>query len=359
MNTRQFDLIYWLKALSLLTIWGAAALLVYTLFSQILLVGVAVFIAICMNPAVTFFARKVTRGNRLWATIIVYILLAAVVAFVILNVLPIFITQIVRLVERLPELYASLASANNPLGKMLTELDLGQLISDNRQTILKAISALEASLTGIIASVFGGILRFATVMSFAFLMVMHAPYWRRVSLMLIPKRQHEDVTTLASRMYRVATSYINGNLTISFIAAIATGIALMILGVPNAVALAIIVGIVDLLPSIGATLAGVIVVTLTLLMTGISDAILMTIFFLGYQAIENVTLQPLIYSKALKVQSLVILVAVFLVGSLFGIVGALLAIPITASMQILVKFYLDKYSTKTNVNRGKPRVKTA
>lgn len=332
-----------LRMLGLITAWIVGVLIIYALRSQLLIVVVAIFLAVCLNPAVSYFARHVTRGNRMWATILTYIAIALVVLFCILTLLPLFVHQGLDLIKSIPELYDKVAASDTILGKSLRQLDIHAFLADHRDDIVNALTSLGASAVDVLISMVGGVVQLVTLLSFAFLMVVHAPYWQKVARQFVSRRNQSDVEGLAGQMYTATTSYVNGNLFISSIAGTAATLMLLILQVPNALALGMIVAVVDLIPSIGATLAGIIVVTLTLLQTGWVDAAIMTAFILLYQQVENLTLQPMVYGHALKVPSLIILVGVFLFGSLFGFVGALLSIPFIACLHILLRFFMDKW----------------
>lgn len=114
---------------------------------------------------------------------------------------------------------------------------------------------------------------------------------------------------------------------------------LFILGVPYAVPLGIVVGLFDLLPLIGATLAAVIVLFFCIFQST-TTTVIMLIFFLVYQQIENQVLQPMIYSKTVQISPLVVFLAALIGASLAGLVGALIAIPVAASAKIVVSYYL-------------------
>jgi predicted PurR-regulated permease PerM len=131
----------------------------------------------------------------------------------------------------------------------------------------------------------------------------------------------------------------------SLIAAVPTGILLAILHVPFAVSLAIIVGLFDLIPLVGATL-GAIIVLIVCLFTSQLAAIVMLIYFLVFQQVENHVFQPFIFGKSVAISPLLVLVAVLFGAALGNILGALIAIPVVASLQILVKDYLPYWTNR-------------
>jgi predicted PurR-regulated permease PerM len=141
---------------------------------------------------------------------------------------------------------------------------------------------------------------------------------------------------LVIEVQQAVAKYVLGNIIISVLATIATWIVLMILGVPYALSLGIVVGFFDLLPLVGATL-GAIVVALTTLTVDFPVATIVWIaFIIIWQRIEDYVVQPLVYGRALNVNPIVTILAVLIGASLLGILGALIAIPTAAAIQIVL-----------------------
>jgi predicted PurR-regulated permease PerM len=126
---------------------------------------------------------------------------------------------------------------------------------------------------------------------------------------------------------------VTGNLLISLIAAVATTIVLFLLGSDYSVALGLVVGVFDLIPLAGATIAAVIVTVVVLVELGWVKAVIVAAFFVVYQQVENHALQPLIYGRTVQLSPLAVLVAVLIGAELAGVLGALAAIPIAGSLQ--------------------------
>src|SRR5262249_12098468 len=137
-------------------------------------------------------------------------------------------------------------------------------------------------------------------------------------------------------VYRTVGGYVTGNLAISLIAGISITVVLLILGVPYAVALGLLVAILDLIPLAGATIAGIIVVGISFLHS-VPAGIIVAVFFIVYQQLENHFLQPVIYGRTVQLSPLVVLVAVLVGAELAGILGALAAIPVAGSFQVVVR----------------------
>jgi predicted PurR-regulated permease PerM len=128
---------------------------------------------------------------------------------------------------------------------------------------------------------------------------------------------------------------VTGNLLISLIAGTLTTVLLLILGVPFAVALGVIVAILDLIPLAGATIAAIIIGTVAFLHS-ITAGIVVVVFFIAYQQVENHFLQPVIYSRTVQLSPLAVLIAVLIGAKVAGILGALGAIPVAGAIQVVL-----------------------
>jgi predicted PurR-regulated permease PerM len=142
-------------------------------------------------------------------------------------------------------------------------------------------------------------------------------------------------------MYNVVTGYVNGQLLIASIAGLTSLVAMVVVGIPNAIALAGVVALTGLIPLIGATLGAVIIVAVALFQS-LGQAVFMLIFFIVYQQVENNAIQPYVQSKALEISPLLVLVAVIIGVSLGGLLGGFLAIPVAACARILLLDYIEQ-----------------
>jgi predicted PurR-regulated permease PerM len=166
-------------------------------------------------------------------------------------------------------------------------------------------------------------------------MLLEGPAWIQRGISMLPERMQPTWREIADDIYHLVGRYVNGNLLISLIAGTATTIVLLALGVPFALALGLIVAILDLIPLAGATL-GAIVVTLVALSHSLTAAIIVLVFYIVYQQIENHLLQPLIYGRTVRLSPLAILLSVLIGSQVAGVIGALAAIPVGGTIQILL-----------------------
>ncbi|MEA2284977.1 MAG: hypothetical protein QOJ21_1020, partial [Solirubrobacteraceae bacterium] len=185
---------------------------------------------------------------------------------------------------------------------------------------------------GIVSSVFAGV----TILILSIFMVGAAPRWRRSFTRLHPESRARALNRLFDRTGNAVGGYVRGALLQALIAGVSSWIVLEILGVPYPVALALIIALLDLVPLVGATLGAVVVGIVTLFNDFPTATIVWAIWSVVYQQIENTVIQPRIQSRAVQVEPFVVLVAVLFGSTLFGVPGALLAIPVAASLQIVL-----------------------
>jgi predicted PurR-regulated permease PerM len=197
------------------------------------------------------------------------------------------------------------------------------------------VLGLTGAAISITKSVFTLVLAVITITFLTFFMLLEGPAWMDRFYGLLPERLQPRWRRIGHDVYRTVGGYVSGNLLISLIAGTLTTIVLLALGVPYAVALGVIVANLDLIPLAGATIAAIIIGTVAFLHT-ITAGIVVVVFFLIYQQVENHFLQPVIYGRTVQLSPLAVLVSVLLGAKLAGILGALGAIPVAGAIQVIL-----------------------
>jgi len=175
-----------------------------------------------------------------------------------------------------------------------------------------------------------------TIAFMTFFMLLEGPAWmERIYGLLRPESQPRW-RAVGRDIYRTVGGYVTGNLLISLIAGVSTAVVLLIMGVPYYVALGLIVGILDLIPLAGATIAGIIVGAVAFVHS-IVAGIVVVVFFIVYQQIENHLLQPVVYGRTVQLSPLAVLISVLIGAEVAGVLGALAAIPVAGALQVLVR----------------------
>jgi predicted PurR-regulated permease PerM len=167
-------------------------------------------------------------------------------------------------------------------------------------------------------------------------MLLEGRMWVERLYSLLPAAAQPRWRRVGDDIYRTIGGYVTGNIVISLIAGASITVVLLVMGVPYAVALGLIVAFLDLIPLAGATLAGIIVCAVAFLHT-IPAGIVVLVFFVVYQQIENHFLQPVIYGRTVQLSPLAVLVSVLVGAELAGILGALAAIPVAGTLQVVIR----------------------
>lgn len=321
----------------LVSIAAFLVLIKFVLLIQTPLVWIATsfFLAVALNPPVSYVAKHVPRKSRALAIMTVVLSFLVVVGLLMYLFIPPLVTQSAALVQSIPGALDSVEHWNGPLGNAIRHYDLSSTLDNASAQIFKSVSSATGSAIGILGSVFGGVAATITVFSLTFFMSLESERWLHNFWALTPAKHRKSNKELAGQMYRAVTGYVNGNLFTSLVAGVLSATLLAVLGVPYSVPLGVLVAVLDLIPLVGASIAAIIVIIISLF-TSLPAAVIMAVFFLAYQQVENSVLQPLVYGKSTELSPLVVTVAIIIGAAAGGLFGALIAIPVAASIKVVL-----------------------
>jgi predicted PurR-regulated permease PerM len=191
------------------------------------------------------------------------------------------------------------------------------------------------------AGVVGSLFALVTILVMSMFMVARGQIWRDAFLSLRPPREAEAWRRASDRIANAVASYVGGALLQATVAGIAAWLMLVILGIPSPLPLALIIALLDLIPMVGATLGAVVVGVVILFSGSVGDVVIWALFAIAYQQFENYVVQPRIQSKAVSIDPFIVVIAALVGATLLGVIGALLAIPGAATIQIALKEYLE------------------
>jgi predicted PurR-regulated permease PerM len=172
-------------------------------------------------------------------------------------------------------------------------------------------------------------------------MLLEGPDWRRRCTELIPASHRGSVERVGAGVYHSVGGFVTGNLLASLLAGLFATIVMLATGVPYAVPLGLFVAIIELVPYVGPLVASI-VVTAVALTVGLTQALVALALLLVYHAVEGHTLRPMLYGRAVKLSPLAVLVAILIGTEVAGILGALIAIPVAGSIQVLLRELLQR-----------------
>jgi predicted PurR-regulated permease PerM len=312
---------------------------IYLLRRPLSWIVIAGFIAIAVSGPVAVLQKRMPRGV---AIALVYLIMVAVPLTIAALLIPEVVGQGEDLVNKAPEYAQDVTDFVNK-NDTLKNLNDKYNITDELQNQAKelpskigdAASILKDIGVGIVSSIFAGV----TILVLSIFMVSSAPRGRARLLAAQPPERAERLGRALDHIGNAVGNYVGGVLLQATLAAVCAFIVLTILGAPFAGALALIIFFFDLIPVVGATIAAVIVGIVMLFVNFPVALIIWIIYAIVYQQIENYVIQPQIQRRATAIEPFVVLVAVLFGATLFGIPGAILAIPTAASLQIAVREY--------------------
>jgi predicted PurR-regulated permease PerM len=305
--------------------------MIITVRDVLVLIGLALFLAIGLEPAVSVLAR---RKFPRWAAVITVLVAAlAVVGGFLAAAIPPLARQATQFLTQAPTMLSQLQNHHSMLGRLNDRMHLQQRL---QRTLSGDASGLVNGLLGAGQVVFSALASTVILVALTVYFVVDLPRIRATLYRLVPHSRRPRAILLGDEIFAKVGGYVLGNLLISLIAGVLTFAFLMIVGVPYPLLLGIFVAILDLLPVIGSTIAGV-AVCLVALSVSLHVCLATIGFFLVYRLAEDYLLVPRIIGRVVKVPALVTVVAVLLGGALLGIVGALVAIPAAAALLLLAQ----------------------
>jgi predicted PurR-regulated permease PerM len=311
--------------------------IIYLLRKPLSWLVIAAFIAIAVSGPVNILSRHMRRGL---AIAVVYLILVLIPIGIGALIVPSMVNQGEDLANNAPE-YAedvtTFVNENDTLRNLNQDYNITGKIEEEAaklpDKIPDAAGTLQDIGVGFVNSVFAAL----TIFILSIFMVSGGRRWIERFLETRNPDQTERMERAFDHIGTAVGNYVGGALLQATIAGVTSFIVLTILGVPFAAPLAVVVFFFDLIPLVGATLAAVLVAVVTLFVNFPVALVVWVIYSIAYQQVENYVIQPQIQRRAVAIEPFVVLVAVLFGGTLFGIIGALLAIPTAASIQIAIR----------------------
>lgn len=296
--------------------------------------GLAVFLALVLNPIVEVFTRRGT--SREVGVGVVFLGLVGLGTALVLLVVPPVIEETTTLIERTPGYLEDLSQVPWVLRmneryevseRLLTEID--RRISDNA-----FLQSLFGGVLGAAGAVAGSLVGSLTALILTLYLLATLPSVKDAAYKIVPASRRPRVIALAEEIMRRVGAYALGQIAVASINAVCSWILLEILGLPYPVVLAVVVGLLGLIPLVGATLGATIVAVVAVVQDP-TLALVVVVYYVVYQQLENYVIVPRIMKRTVSVPGAVTVVSVLVGGTLLGVLGALIAIPVAAGMLLL------------------------
>jgi len=302
---------------------------------------ISVFLAVALSPPVNYLARSMKRG---FAIAIVYFGLLLVPILLIALIVPPLITEANNFADNVPQ-YADdvteFVQENDRLREINEDYDITGKLEDEAGKLPGRLGGAAGTLRDIGFGIVSSLFALLTILVMTAFLLGSGSRWTEQLISSRPPEQRTRLRRSFEHMASAVSGYVAGALTIALIAGTQTFIVLTILGVPFSGPLAVLAGLMSLIPMIGATIAAVIIGVVTLFEDFPTATIVWAIWAIAYQQLENNLIQPQIQKRTVNVHPFITIVAVLFGGTLLGVMGAIVAIPVAASIQVLIREYVD------------------
>jgi predicted PurR-regulated permease PerM len=302
---------------------------------------ISIFLAVALSPPVNALARRMKRGL---AITVVYLGLLAVPLLLIALMVPPLITEANNFADNVPQ-YArdvtNFVQENDRLRELNRDYDITSRLEEEAGKLPERLGGAAGTLRDVGFGIVNSAFALITILVLTAFLLGGGRGWVNRAIAMRPPEQRDRLRRSLDHMAQAVGGYVAGALTIAIIAGVATYVMLLILGVPFRAPLAVIAGLFSLIPLVGATIAAVLIGVVTLFENFPTATIVWTIWAIAYQQLENHVIQPQIQKRTVHVHPFITIVAVLFGSTLLGVIGALVAIPVAASVQILLREYVD------------------
>ena len=309
------------------------------------LIFISFFLAMALNPAVSFITRKLKSKSRVRGTAAAYTAVMVILISFFSFVVPPLVRQSTDFVQSLPQTIRNLETQDSSAGRFVRKYNLDEKLNDFANDFANSISNTNGPVLSTAKSVLTTFVSIITVLVLTFMMLVEGPEWVGRFIETLPDHRQKRVKNLLHSMYVLVTRFVNAQVIVAVIAglfaAVALTIASHVFGVSvNPIALACLVVLFGIIPTIGNILAAVLV-SVVCLFTSAPLALTMLIYFIVYQQIENITIQPYVQSRNNDLTPMLVFIAALLGIGFGGLLGGFVAIPAAGCIKILVTDWLD------------------
>lgn len=325
-----------------------AVLAVWKLTPSLMIVLISFFLAMALNPPVSFLAKRLPSHSRVLATAVSYVVVLSIIGFFVYVAIPPIVRQTTNFVNSLPSYIDQVSSQRGVVADIIKRYNLQDDVNQLVEGARSQVGNVGGSVVNGVTTFLNGFVTTFTMLVLTFLALVEGPKWlERLWGIYVDKRRLAHHKELIGHMYTVVTRYVTGQV---FVATLAGAAGLLVLfaltsffpvPITAVLPLAFLIFLTDLVPMIGA-LIGAAIVIFVLLFNDLGAAIAFGIYFTIYQQIENNLIQPIVQARTIELSALAILVAVLVGINLFGPLGALLAIPAAGCVRVLLLDYFER-----------------
>lgn len=335
-----------IRILALVSVFLLALSFLHAIVQPLILILISGFLALALNPAVSWISHKLKSKSRVRATGMAYVLVLSFLISFFALVFPPLVKQTIDFIKDVPSSIQNTKQDDSAFSKFVYKYNIDEEVDNFTDDLGSRVKDLGKPALSTAGKVGTAVVSAVTVLVLTFMMLVEGPAWLNKYFATLKKSRRDHHKKLAHKMYMVVVGYVNGQVIIAALGGTFASITLFIMSQVfdvsvNAIALGGIIALFALLPLIG-TILGSIIVVLACLLVSVPLAIAMAIYFLIYQQIENVTIQPYIQSRSNNLTPLIVFTAALLGIGLGGVLGAFLAIPTAGCIKILIEDHFER-----------------
>lgn len=316
----------------------------------LLLVFSAFFLALALNGPVYWLGKQLPgkhKNNRVLSTALSFLLVVLVLAGFVASVAPPLIRQTESFINAAPHLVRDFRSQDSEIGRVIRKYHLEKQVESFSSQLSERLKHVGGSAFSTIQRIGNSVFSLLTILVMTFMMLVEGPRWLGFVREIIPDKRRPLADRLMRDMYRVIKGYVNGQVTLAALAAVLIMPAILILHISYPIALMVVVFICGLIPMVGHTI-GAIIVTLVALFESTTAALIILAYYITYQQIENILIQPRIQANSTDMSPLLVFMSVVIGVSFSGLIGGLVAIPVAGCLRILILEYLRREKIISN-----------
>ncbi len=332
----------------------ASLYILYSIRSVIGLLLIAAFFALAIAPAVNWLDSH--RVPRFLAILLVYLGIGATIFGIGLVLVPPVVNGVDNFSQDLPGYVDDLRN-NDTLREYDDRYNITDKVKEQADQLPSKLEDAAGALQNVTVGVFSYFIQLFAILVISFFLLMEGPRMLEFFYGQLAVERSKRLRTIADDISEAISGYVFGNFVISILAGGVTYVTLSLLDIPFAVPLAFLFAFLDLIPLVGATIGAILVGIVVAFFDFPGDLIVWAIVSIGYQQIENYLVQPIVYGKAVQVHPLVVIVAILIGSSLLGILGALVAIPVAAALQSVVRDVWQNRTTARPLAQNDPVAK--
>ncbi len=339
-------------------LWVAASIVMFKFVGRIshglTLIFASFFLALALNPAVSWMSRRFKLKSRGRATAAAYVIAVMLITMFLVLIIPSLVRQTRTFISNVPDTIQSFQEQDSRLAQAARRYNIDQKITQSAKDFASHYSDYGSTALNTGKRIAEAVASILVVLVMTFMMLVEGPKWLNLFWEVMPPKNREHQKKLAAKMYKGVTGFVNGQVILAVVAGFCSFIALEILSQVfdadiNSVALAGIVSVFGLIPLFGNPIAAGVVI-LVCLINSVALGIAMLAYFVIYFFIENHTFQPYIQARLNDLTPLTVFIAAILGVGFGGLLGAIIAIPAASAIKVLVEDYFDRHRHTSGTN---------